>query len=197
MKILGGHDERVIGNIIFVIYAIIAVFVTVCLLSYNDYKISEFGSNSLIIIDSNSLEPNFYSGDLVIVNGRDKIEEGDNIFFYNIEENNVEVTYGEVTGIEESMLNGTTYIINDQLTIEDDIVVGSAESASRISGVGSVLAVLESKWGFLFLIVFPSLIAFVYEIYIVVMEVKESKNSDNGKESQWRKKYWYLSLLLH
>lgn len=176
--------KRVIGNIIFVIYAIIAVFVTVCLLSYNDYKISEFGSNSLIIIDNNSLEPNFYSGDLVIVNGRDKIEEGDNIFFYNIEENNVEVTYGEVTGIEESMLNGTTYIINDQLTIEDDIVVGSAESASRISGVGSVLAVLESKWGFLFLIVFPSLIAFVYEIYIVVMEVRNSKNSDNGKESQ-------------
>ena len=93
--------KRVIGNIIFVIYAIIAVFVTVCLLSYNDYKISEFGSNSLIIIDSNSLEPNFYSGDLVIVNGRDKIEEGDNIFFYNLDGNNVEVTYGEVTSIED------------------------------------------------------------------------------------------------
>ena len=176
--------KRVIGNIIFVIYAIIAVFVTVCLLSYNDYKISEFGSNSLIIIDNNSLEPNFYSGDLVIVNGRDKIKEGDDIFFYNIEENNVEVTYGKVTNIGESMLNGTTYTINNQLTIEDDIVVGSAESAKRISGVGSVLSILESKWGFLFLIVFPSLIAFVYEIYIVVMEVKESKDDNNKKTTK-------------
>ena len=36
--------KRVIGNIIFVIYAIIAIFVTVCLLSFNQYKVSEFGN---------------------------------------------------------------------------------------------------------------------------------------------------------
>lgn len=175
--------KRIIGNIIFVIYAAIAVFVTICLLSYNDYKVSEFGSNSLLIIDNNSLEPNFYGGDLVIVNKRDKIKTGDKIFFYNIVDNEAEITLGEVTATGEKMDGTKTYTIDGQLTITDAIIIGSAETANRISGVGTVLSILESKWGFLFMIVFPSLIAFVYEIYIIIMEVQESKSEPKKAEN--------------
>ena len=32
--------------------------------------------------------------------------------------------------------------------------------------------VLESKWGFLFLIVMPSLILFIYQISVVISEIK-------------------------
>ena len=35
--------KKAISNIIFTLYIIIAVFVTVCLLSYNDYKVTVFG----------------------------------------------------------------------------------------------------------------------------------------------------------
>ena len=41
--------------------------------------------------------------------------------------------------------------------------------------MGTVLNVLESKWGFLFLIVFPSLLAFLYEITVVFSEIKNAK----------------------
>lgn len=167
--------KRVIGNIIFVIYAIIAVFVTVCLLSYNDYKVSEFGNNSLIIIDNNSLEPDFSAGDLVIANKEDKIEVGDKVFFYNTYGRDMEITLGEVTEMEEVSAKETTYTMNDQLTLSSEYVIGSAKTATKIGVVGGILSVLESKWGFLFLIVFPSLIAFMYEIYIIVAEIRDSK----------------------
>lgn len=180
--------KRIIGNIIFVIYAAIAVFVTVCLLSYNEYKITEFGNESLLIIDNNSLEPDFYSGDLVIVNRNDKIEIGDNIFFYNTAEDTVEVTLGKVTDAELVTSKQITYTINDQLSLSSDYVIGSAKSASRIAGVGTVLTVLESKWGFLFIIVFPSLIAFIYEIYIVIMEIKDSNEETKKKKSKSKAK---------
>ena len=37
-------------SFIFIIYVIIAIFVTICLLSYNRFKITEFGDKSLLII---------------------------------------------------------------------------------------------------------------------------------------------------
>ena len=43
--------KKIIWNIFVVFYAVIAIFVTICLLSYNRYKVSEFGDNSLVIID--------------------------------------------------------------------------------------------------------------------------------------------------
>ena len=59
--------KKVISNLIFIIYLIIAILITVCLLSYNDYKITEFGNTSLIIISDKKMQPDFNKGDLVIV----------------------------------------------------------------------------------------------------------------------------------
>ena len=51
--------KKIISNILFAIYAVIAVFVTVCLLSYNDFKVTEFGDYSLVIIEDNELSPEY------------------------------------------------------------------------------------------------------------------------------------------
>ena len=58
--------KKVISNLIFIIYLIIAIFVTVCLLSYNDYKVTEFGDTSLIIVSDKKMQPDYNKGDLVI-----------------------------------------------------------------------------------------------------------------------------------
>ncbi len=172
--------KRVLGNVIFIIYAIIAVFVTICLLSYNEHKISEFGQYSLLIIDSNQLEPNFNEGDLVIVNKKDSIKEGDKIFFYNTYSSSLEVTLAEVTSIERVSNTEYTYTLNGEISISSEYILGPANTSTRIAVVGTILSILESKWGFLFLIVFPSLIAFLYEIYIVVIEVKKLKQVEDA-----------------
>lgn len=176
--------KRVIGNIIFVIYAIIAIFVTVCLLSFNQYKVSEFGNASFVLIDSNETEPDFTKGDLVIPNKKDLITVGDKVFFYNTYGETMEVTLGEVTNAQRIVGEEITYTINGELQLSSEYVLGSAETAERIPVVGSILSVLESKWGFLFLIVFPSLIAFIYEIYVVVSEIRGKKNEKSSGKKQ-------------
>ena len=75
--------KKVISNILFAVYMVIAIFVTICLLSYNDFKVTEFGDYSLVIIDDKELEPEFKKGDLVIVNKDEAIKLGDKAFFYN------------------------------------------------------------------------------------------------------------------
>ena len=90
--------KKIILNILFTVYAVIAVFTTVCLLSYNEYKISEFGDNSIILVTNDELSPDFNKGDLVIVKAgnKSKIAVGDKVFFYNSRDKKVEVALAPV-----------------------------------------------------------------------------------------------------
>lgn len=62
--------KKVLINIIFTIYAVIAILITICLLSYNKYKVSTFGNTSLVIIDNDSLKSDFNENDLVFYKKR-------------------------------------------------------------------------------------------------------------------------------
>jgi len=174
---------KFIRNVIIIAYAIIAIFVTICLLSYNDQKVTVLGSYALVIIDNNELEPNYNKGDLAIVSGSGKINEGDSIFFYNTKAKDFEVAFAKVEKKEVITEKETTYIINGNTRISSEFVVGSSENTTSIAKVGTILQVLESKWGFLLLVILPALMAFLYQVIEVIAEVKNSKNvSGNEKE---------------
>lgn len=178
--------KKIIGNVIVIMYVIIAVFVTVCLLSYNQYKVTEFGNSSLVIISDNNLEPQFNNGDLVIVNKKDKIKVGEDAFFYNTYSKEMEVTLGKIVAEEKISETEKTYTLEGNMPISSEYVIGPASTASKIGVVGGILGVLESKWGFLFIIVFPSLLAFIYELGVVISEIIKSKK-ENGKEAKEEK----------
>ncbi|MFR5683006.1 MAG: hypothetical protein ACLUD1_02845 [Clostridia bacterium] len=176
--------KKAIKNVLIVLYAIIAVVVTICLLSYNEYKVTEFGDYSLVIVDNRELEPDYQKGDLVIVEKDNKIEIGDKIFFYNTYEQKIGVSYATVTGKEIITSKETTYTLDGQRSLSSEYVIGSENTSTRIGTLGTILGILESKWGFLFLIVFPSLLAFLYEIWEVVIELKANSKKSSKKENK-------------
>lgn len=173
--------KKVLLNIIFVIYVVIAIFVTVCLLSYNQFKVTEFGDYSIIIVDSNDLEPDFNKGDLLILNKDDEPEVGQKAFFYTTYERQAIIKEGEIEAKEPLTSTETTYTVSGGNKLSSEYIIGASETATKISGLGTVLGILESKWGFLFLIVLPALLAFFYQISVVVSEVKEGKEEKVGK----------------
>ena len=173
--------KKIISNGLFIIYVAIAIFVTVCLLSYNEFKVTEFGDYSLVIISDEGLEPEFNKGDLVIVNKKSKIITGRKAFFYNTYDRQIEIKLGTVEAAERVTNTETTYTLEGERRISSQYVLGPAETAEVIPGVGTVLGVLESKWGFLFLIVLPSLLAFIYQISVVVSELKNSNSQQKSK----------------
>lgn len=172
--------KKIIVGILVAIYAIIAIFTTVCLLSFNDYRISEFGTTSLVIISNNELQPEFNKGALVIADSDVKIEKGDKVFFYDRSGTGVKISYAEVKDVETSTTNEKAYVLEGDYKVPAESIIGSSKSINTINGVGTVLSVLESRWGFLFLIVLPTLIAFLYEIVEVVSEIRNKKT--NNKE---------------
>lgn len=166
--------KNLISNTIFTIYLIIAIFVTVCLLSYNDYKVSVFGNTSFIIVSDNKLEP-FNKGDLVIVGNDDDIEKGEQILYYNTYNEKVKVKVGTVTDVQKSA-SETKYSI-DGANYSSKFVIGKVSDARYMKNAGTVLGIFESKWGFLFLIVLPALLAFVNQLIVVISGIKEAKEN--------------------
>ncbi len=174
--------KKFISNLFIILYAVIAIFVTVCLLSLNDYQVTEFGNYSLIIIDSNDIKGDFKKGSLVIVDKDNKPEIGDKAFFYDVL-GNKEITLAEVKNKQEYRNSETTYTFEGDYLVSGNSLAGSAKDAVEIPHAGTILSILESKWGYLFLVVLISLLAFLYEITRAVEDIRESRKLDKEEEN--------------
>ena len=88
---------------------------------------------------------------------------------------------GEVEDLEKVTETESTYTFEGERKISSEYVLGGENATSVIPGVGAVLSVLESKWGFLFLIVLPALLAFFYQITVVISDIRNSKEDKDDK----------------
>ena len=165
--------KKFLGNLIVVIYVVIAIFTTSCLLTYNEYKVSEFGDKSLVIIDKDDQSLKYKEGDLLIVgkNGYEDAVDGDTLFFY--QDNGIKIA--EIQQKKDFGEAGVNFVIDGNYQVLPDDVIGTSNNVKVISKAGKILSVLESKWGFLFLIVFPSLLAFLHQIYQLILEISNKK----------------------
>ena len=159
------------------VWFVVAVFVTICLLSYNEFKVTTFGKYSLIIMDSDELEPEYLEGDLLVVkrNGDNKINKGDDVFYYNSQMNSSVLIYNDkVQDKEETSRTDTTYVLDDH-KVSGEYVIGKKETSKSYHSLGAALGLLTSKWGFMFLVIFPTLFAIIYEIMMIVDSLKKKR----------------------
>ncbi len=171
--------KKAISNTIFTLYIIIAVFVTICLLSYNDYKVSELGDKSIIIVSDKKMEPTFNKGDLVIVTKEESdFSIGEQVLYYNTYNEEIKVRLGTITNIEEGTSGSDVIysIDNGSAKVSNEFLIGKLSNTKYMKCVGTILGIFESKWGFLFLIVLPALLAFVNQIIVVISGIKGAKN---------------------
>lgn len=167
-------------DVVVTIWFIIAVFVTVCLLSYNEFKVTVFGNKSLIIVDSDELEPLYKEGDLLVIKrtSDSKIEVGDEVFYYNTSKDSETMIFTDKVQEKETVTKTeTTYTLNGS-RVSGEYILGSTASTKAYSGVGTILGILTSKWGYMFLVIFPTLFAIIYEIMMIIELTRNNKNED-------------------
>lgn len=169
---------KFLGGIILTVYVLVAVALTVLLLNYNKYNITEINGNTFIIVKDEELKPNFQKGDLVIVkkNGTKEVEAGDKIFFYDIYKGKVSVNLGTVVEVEQLNRNETNFIVDGNYSISNEDFIGKSSTSKVYNNLGTVVSILESRFIFLFLIIFPVLILFIYEVNVLFRELKNSKD---------------------
>ena len=149
---------------------------TVLLLNFNDYGVTQFGDNSFILINKKISTDTYNEGDLVIVESS-KIEDykvGDYIFTYRVGADRIPVVQvGKIGNVypEEDAIsfeNGETY--------SSEFIAG--KPVKQYDKIGGYLSIIESKWGFLFIVLIPCLLIFIYEIYELVVEIKYGSDEE-------------------
>ena len=161
-------------NVISIVYFLIAIILTVCLLSYNEYRVTEIGKYVFILSVDEELEDISSKGDLIIVKKQSNknINIGDRVFFYTKQNNEVVISAAKVESKEQAFGNGYNYVVEGDYRISDRHLIGKVDDCIKIPYLGTILKVLESRLVFLFLIVFPTFIIFLYEAYKVIIEIK-------------------------
>lgn len=147
--------RKVVFNVFICIYVVITILVTYVLLSYNEHNVAEF--NKFYLISDKS--------DLVVINKNDNINIGDNVYYYD----NKNIVNSSIV----SDISFDIYRLDNGISVGKDDIIGNMDNSRKYAVFGSIYSVLTSKWGYLFIIVFPMLIAFVYEIYEIVKEIKK------------------------
>ena len=112
------------------------------------------------------------SGDLLIVDINSlNINKGDYVYYYDVNDGKNIVNGGIVNIVNDSNKNDIAYTIDNNRTISSDDVIGTKKGSSSYEVIGGILSFLESKWGYLLVVVFPIMIAFIYEVYMIIREI--------------------------
>ena len=136
-------------------------------------------------MDSDLMEPYFYEGDLVIVkrNSDNKINVGDKVFYYNSAMNSNVWIYLDT--VQEKMpvtRDETTFTLNGE-KVSGEFIIGKADGARVAHKVGTFLKIFTSRWGFMFLVIFPTLFAIIYEIMMIATARRELKTDQRNEQN--------------
>lgn len=168
MKVIKAIKNIIVGIIVFVFF-IFAIAMTILMLNHNDFGVTQINDTTMIMIKTPVSTGNYKKGDVVLVKekGLEEIAVGDEIFAYKIVKKKVQINVGIVGEIHEK---------DKAISFEN----GDAYGADNIAGaaykvypeIGNYLSVVQSKWGFLFIILVPNLLIFIYQLYSLVVEIK-------------------------
>ena len=139
--------KKALGSILFVLYAIIAITVTVLLLSYNEYNNSQLGGYTVYIVKDDSLEPKYKQGSILLIKSTtDKnVQSGDELFLYRVMNSQ---EYDVVTrNVTEKLQQGRhiVYKVGENESYASDYLIGRADDTIVIEGWGYILSLLESR----------------------------------------------------
>ncbi len=177
MKILK-NIRNVILFILGVAFFIFALSMSMLLLNFNKYGLTQFGDTTFVLINNDIVSDVYKKGDLVFAESHNimTLKEGEMMFAYRVDsQGGVHVDLGKIGHIypEENAIsfeNGNTY--------STEFLAGVP--TNHYKSVGTFLSVVESKWGFLFIVLVPCFLIFLYEIYALIVEIKYGGEEENA-----------------
>ena len=174
--------KKIVSWVLGIIEAIIIVYViflTSCLLFVNEFGRTQFGKYTLIEVDKGqaTLLENVEEGDLLIIRDGNDIVKGNLIYYYSVINEQYFVKAAVVNEIKDDGFDSiyTVDVANKGETnaIQGKKVIGNYISIHR--KLGKVLTALESKVGFLFLVLLPMMCIFIYHVYSFIIILKFEK----------------------
>ena len=169
-----------------VIIIIYVICMTAFLLCKNKYGFTQIGDMTYITINEHlqSYLPETKENDLLMVKQNNKdINVGDKIYYYAVENSEYVIKTAHVKENVISEDDMALYQLDDEAktTIATTRVIGKYSAIYH--NIGGVLDVLQSRIGFLLLVILPILLIFMYQIYALIIVIKYGEEELEEKSS--------------
>ena len=184
---------RWIWSLLEVIIIIYVILITAFILCKNKYGYTQFGDYTLsnvTLLDERNIQDT-KKGDLLIVKNSNDIKVGDLMYYYAAYNDTYIIKSDVVRNVEEDDYSALYTVGNEE---DPDTIAGArvlGKYANTYHSIGDVISVVESRLGFLFLVLLPIMVVFIYQVYefvIILRYEKTEEIEDNSKEDNKTKK---------
>ena len=173
-------------SILEVIIIVYAILITSFLLCRNKYGFTQFGDytfENVNLVDERNIQ-GANKGDLLVVKNTNDIKVGDVIYYYAPFNENYIIRSDAVIAIEQDDYSAlyTVHRGDADVTVASTRVLG--KNPKVWPTIGGILDIVESRVGFLFLVLLPIMIVFIYQVYefIVILRYEKIEEDTENEE---------------
>ena len=172
-------------EVIIIFYVIVVTAFILCKNKYGYTQIGDYTFDNVSLIDARNIE-DADKGDLLIVRNSNNVHVGDRIYYYAAYNESYIVRSDYVVSMESDDFSALYTI---QRNGENTVVPSSrllGKYSTVYKKVGGILEVLESRIGFLFLVLLPIMIVFIYQVYefVVILRYEEVEADDEPSKEK-------------
>ena len=174
-------------EVIIIIYVVLVTMFVPC---KNKHGYTQFGDYSFANIDliAEKNVKDTKKGDLLVVKNSNDIHKGDLIYYYAVLNDNYIVRSAVVADVKEDDYSAlyTVSLSNTTINVASSRVLGKYSTV--YNNLGSILSVLESRVGFLLLVLLPIMVVFIYQVYEFIIMLKYDETLVNEVNNSKKRK---------
>lgn len=156
-----------------VIIILYVFLITMFIVKRNSYGYTEIFDYHFFIVDkitANNIKK-FKEGDLAVIKKDTSLKVGDKIYYYGVQNHQYVVCLGVISSLEGNKKNELFLLDGEEkTTLISSRIIG--KKVTLIHHLGLILKALESHMGFLFFVLLPIMIIFIYQIFQLFVQVK-------------------------
>lgn len=170
-------------EVVVILYVIVITAFILCRNKYGYTQIGDYTFDNVSLLDERNIEDT-KKGDLLVVKNSNDIKVGDRIYYYAAYNETYIIRSDYVIDLQSDDYS-SLYTIEkngEKITISSMRVLG--KYSNTYATIGGILEVLESRMGFLFLVLLPIMIVFIYQVYefIVIVRYEEVEKDSSEKK---------------
>lgn len=174
-----------ICEVVIILYVIIVTAFILCKNKYGYTQIGDYTFDNVSLIDARNIEDSD-KGDLLIVRNSNNIRVGDRIYYYAAYNEAYIIRSDYVVSMMSDDFSALYTIQRNGESIEIPSARVLGKYSTNYKKIGGILEVLESRIGFLFLVLLPVMIVFIYQVYefVVILRYEEVEADEEPSKKE-------------
>ena len=172
---------KIIGKTIWYLFEIVLILYVIAatslLLCTNEVGFTQFGNRTDVVVDEDTIDQlsSYKENDVLLIKNEkfDDLNVGDKIYYYDTLNNQYIVREGTIMSKDGNNESALYFLEETGNAISDQRLIGVHEKT--YAGLGTAYTIIKSQVGFLLLVILPIFLLFIYQVYRIIILIKDSE----------------------